>query len=129
MNKTIAIYGVQVLVGVVAVATGYAKLTGMGLMVEQFATLGLGRGFLMVAGTAEILAGLCLLMPRGGIVGAVLLTSVMVGAMGVTIGHVASAVAQGHSAQASQFTISIGNAGACDTGRPITIQRKSEWDV
>ena len=129
MNKTIAIYGMQVLVGIIAVAAGYAKLSGMGLMVEQFAALGLGRGFLMVAGSAEIIAGLCLLMPRGGILGAVLLTCVMVGAMGVTIGHVASAMTQGHVAQASQFTISIGNASACDIGRPFTIQRKAELDV
>jgi uncharacterized membrane protein YphA (DoxX/SURF4 family) len=76
---------------VIAISAGYAKLTGAGLMVQQFQAIGLGHGFLMVAGTAEIAAGLCLLSPRGGILGAVLLTSVMIGALGVTIGHVASA--------------------------------------
>ena len=94
MTKTISIYAAQILLGVIAIAAGYAKLTGAGLMVQQFQTLGLGQGFLSVAGTAEIVAGLCLLLPRGGILGAVLLTCVMVGALGVTIGHVASAVAQ-----------------------------------
>ena len=62
-------------------------------MVQQFQAIGLGQGFLTVAGIAEIVAGLCLLLPRGGILGAVLLTCVMVGALGVTIGHVASATA------------------------------------
>ena len=93
MTKTISIYAAQILLGVIAIAAGYAKLTGAGLMVQQFQAIGLGQGFLMVAGTAEIVAGLCLLLPRGGILGALLLTCVMVGALGMTIGHVASAVA------------------------------------
>ena len=93
MTKTISIYAAQILLGVIAIAAGYAKITGAGLMVQQFQVLGLGQGFLFVAGCAEIVAGLCLLLPRGGILGAVLLTCVMVGALGVTIGHVASAVA------------------------------------
>ena len=79
MTKTISIYAAQVLLGVIAIAAGYAKLTGSGLMVHQFQAIGLGTGFLMVAGTAEIAAGLCLLLPRGGILGAVLLTCVMIG--------------------------------------------------
>ena len=94
MTKTISIYAAQVLLGVIAIAAGYAKITGAGVMVQQFQLLGLGQGFLTVAGAAEIVAGLCLLLPRGGILGAVLLTCVMVGALGVTIGHVASAVGQ-----------------------------------
>ena len=91
MTKTISIYAAQILLGVIAIAAGYAKLTGAGLMVHQFQAIGLGQGFLTVAGIAEIVAGLCLLLPRGGILGAVLLTCVMVGALGMTIGHVASA--------------------------------------
>ncbi len=94
MTKTISIYAAQILLGVIAIAAGYAKVTGAGLMVQQFLAIGLGQGFLTIAGCAEILAGLCLLLPRGGILGAVLLTCVMVGALGVTLGHVASAVAQ-----------------------------------
>ena len=70
MTKTISIYAAQVVLGVIAIAAGYAKLSGTGLMVHQFHQLGLGQGFLMVAGTSEMVAGLCLLMPRGGILGA-----------------------------------------------------------
>jgi uncharacterized membrane protein YphA (DoxX/SURF4 family) len=132
MTKTISIYAVQVLLGVIAIAAGYAKITGAGLMVQQFQTLGLGQGFLTVAGSAEIIAGLCLLMPRGGILGAVLLTCVMVGALGVTIGHVASAVAQ--PAAVTHHTSfnpqAIAKTGRHDTGMVVTIQRKSDgWSI
>jgi hypothetical protein len=95
--------------------------------------LGVGQGFLMVAGAAEIVAGLCLLLPRGGIVGALLLTCVMVGALGVTIGHVASTAAA--PAQAANYKISNTQAAASydaasyDAAIVRTIQRKAEWSI
>jgi hypothetical protein len=120
MTKTISIYAAQVLLGVIALATGYAKITGTGLMVQQFYALGIGPGFLFIAGCAEIVAGLCLLLPRGGILGAMLLTSVMVGALGVTIGHMASATVQ----PASAHVRISGDA------QPIVIIRKSDgWNI
>jgi uncharacterized membrane protein YphA (DoxX/SURF4 family) len=122
MTKTISIYAAQVLLGVIALATGYAKITGTGLMVQQFYALGIGPGFLFVAGCAEIAAGLCLLLPRGGILGAMLLTSVMVGALGVTIGHMASAAGQPTSAH-----VRISNH---QTAQPLVIIRKSDgWNI
>jgi uncharacterized membrane protein YphA (DoxX/SURF4 family) len=131
MTKTVSIYAAQILLGVIAIAAGYAKLGGSALMVQQFQALGLGQGFLMVAGSAEILAGLCLLLPRGGILGAVLLACVMVGALGVTIGHVASAVAQ--PAQAASFTAtsyrSIAKSGRHDSGMIQIVRQRTEWDI
>jgi uncharacterized membrane protein YphA (DoxX/SURF4 family) len=131
MTKTITIYGMQILLGVIALAAGFAKLSGTGLMVHQFQVLGLGLGFLFVAGCAEIVAGLCLLLPRGGIVGAVLLACVMVGALGMTIGHVASAVAS--PGQSAQFTATgyqaIAKSGEHDTGMIRTIRPRSEWSI
>ena len=53
MSKTIAIYGVQVVLGIVALTSGYAKLTGMDIMVHHFEALGLGTGFRMIAGSAR----------------------------------------------------------------------------
>jgi len=124
MTKTISIYAAQILLGVIAIAAGYAKLTGTGVMVQQFQTIGLGYGFLMMAGTAEIAAGLCLLSPRGGILGALLLASVMIGALGVTIGHVASATA----APAPSFTNT--SYQASHQAAPIQIFRqRTEWDI
>ena len=124
MTKTISIYAAQILLGVIAIAAGYAKLTGAGVMVQQFQTIGLGHGFLMMAGTAEIVAGLCLLSPRGGILGALLLASVMIGALGVTIGHVASAT----TAPAPSFTNTSYQAN--HQAAPIQIFRqRAEWDI
>jgi hypothetical protein len=38
----------------------------MDFMAEPFAMIGVGNTFLMIAGTLEIIAGLCLLYPRSG---------------------------------------------------------------
>jgi uncharacterized membrane protein YphA (DoxX/SURF4 family) len=124
MTKTISIYATQILLGVIALAAGYSKLIGAGLMVHQFQALGLGENFLMVAGMAEIAAGLCLLLPRGGILGAVLLACVMVGALGVTIGHVASAVAAPAPALTATSIQSSHDAGAIRIFR-----QRTEWDI
>ena len=43
MTKTISIYAAQILLGMVAIAAGYAKLTGTGLMVQQFQAIGFGQ--------------------------------------------------------------------------------------
>ena len=131
MTKTVSIYAAQILLGVIAIAAGYAKLSGTGLVVQQFQMLGIGMVFLTIAGTVEIAAGLCLLLPRGGILGAVLLACVMVGALGVTIGHVASAVAQ--PAPASSFTStsyqSIAKSGRHDGGIVQIVRQRTEWDI
>jgi uncharacterized membrane protein YphA (DoxX/SURF4 family) len=121
MTKTISIYAAQILLGVIALAAGYAKITGAGMMVQPFQALGIGEGFLFVAGCAELVAGLCLLLPRGGVIGAVLLTCVTVGALGVTLGHVASATAQ----PAAHFTNSSYQAA-----QPIVIIRNTDgWNI
>jgi uncharacterized membrane protein YphA (DoxX/SURF4 family) len=128
MTKTIGIYAVQVLLGVIAIAAGYAKLIGTGLMVQQFQTLGLGPTFLTAAGLAEIAAGLCLLLPRGGILGAVLLTCVMVGALGMTIGHVASSLSAPTAAQAFTATSFQGQISH-DAGLVRIFTPRTEWDI
>jgi hypothetical protein len=125
--KTIALYGLQMLVGLVALAAGYAKLTGMGFMVEPFAMIGLGQTFLMIAGTVEILAGLCLLFPRSGVVGAVLLATVMVGTMGASLGHVIS-----QRGDAAQMTVShtFRTSAQDEMVRPAVVIKKSQgWDI
>jgi uncharacterized membrane protein YphA (DoxX/SURF4 family) len=127
MTKTIGIYAAQILLGMIAMTAGAAKIAGAGLMVHQFQALGLGHGFLTIAGTIEMIAGLCLLLPRGGIVGAVLLACVMVGALGVTIGHVASAAAlpTAPSFTATSFEARSGpNAGMIQI-----VRQRTEWDI
>jgi uncharacterized membrane protein YphA (DoxX/SURF4 family) len=126
MSKTVSIYASQILLGMIAIAAGYAKLSGTGLMVHQLQMLGLGQGFLMIAGTAEIVAGLCLLLPRGGIAGALLLTAVMVGALGMTIGHGASAGAPPTPALTSTAYQANHDAGS---GQIQIFRARTEWDI
>ena len=121
--KTIALYGLQMLVGLVALAAGYAKLTGMGFMVEPFAMIGLGKTFLITAGIVEILAGLCLLFPRSGVVGAVLLVAVMFGTMGATVG---TAIANKGDVPAAQTMRTSAQPGVL----PMIVIKKSQgWDI
>jgi len=126
--KTITLYGLQMLVGLVALAAGYAKLTGMGFIAEPFAMIGLGKTFLMLAGAAEILAGLCLLFPRSGVLGALLLTSVMVGTMGASLGHVISSRGNADALTVSQTFRTAVQADAMV--RPAIVIKKSQgWDI
>jgi uncharacterized membrane protein YphA (DoxX/SURF4 family) len=127
MTKTISIYGLQILLGMIAIAAGYAKITGAGLMVQQFQALGLGHGFLFAAGCAEIVAGLSLLLPRGGVVGAVLLACVMVGTLGGAAGHVASAVAM--QPGAAQHTISVHGSQGHDPVIILPIRTQTALDI
>ena len=124
--KTIALYGLQVLVGLVALAAGYAKLTGMSFVAEPFAMIGLGQTFLTLAGAAEILAGLCLLFPRSGVIGAVLMATVMVGTMGASVGHAISRSGNDQPAMTQTFRTAIqGDAMV----RPVVIKKSQGWDI
>jgi len=126
--KTIALYGLQMLAGLVALVAGYAKLTGMDFMAGPFAMIGLGNAFLVIAGAIEIVAGLCLLYPRSGAVGALLLTTVMVGAMGASLG-----AAIGHRGDAQQFTASQTFRTAAGQGsgmvKSVVIKKSQGWDI
>jgi len=122
--KTIALYGLQMLVGLVALAAGYAKLTGMSFMADPFAMIGLGNTFLMIAGIVEILAGLCLLFPRSGVVGAVLLVAVMFGTMGATVG---SAIAnKGDVPASAQAMRTSAQPGVLPM---VVIKQSKGWDI
>ena len=124
--KTIALYGLQMIVGLVALAAGYAKLTGMGFVAEPFAMIGLGKTFLIAAGTAEVLAGLCLLFPRSGVVGALLLATVMVGTMGASVGHAISQNGAGQTVVSQTFRTAVqGDAMV----RPVVIKKSQGWDI
>jgi hypothetical protein len=87
-----AIYAAQAAMGFLGLAAGCAKLAGAEVMVDAFGMLGLGSSFRLLAGAVEVLGGLCLLLPRAGILGALLLASVVVGTAGLTLGQVASRV-------------------------------------
>jgi uncharacterized membrane protein YphA (DoxX/SURF4 family) len=126
--KTIVLYGLQVLVGLVALAAGYAKLTGMEFMAAPFAMIGLGDTFMLIAGTVEIAAGLCLLYPRSGVVGAALLTAVMIGTMGASLGTVISHRGDAQQVTASQtFRTAVGQGDGMV--KSVFIKKSQGWDI
>ena len=127
--KTIAIYAVQAAMGLVGLAAGCAKLAGADVMVDAFSMLGLGSSFLIIAGAVEILGGLCLLMPRAGLFGAVLLASVVVGTAGLTIGQVANKVLHNGSGIATVGAHQAMHSGAYHFSRPAAVSTKDGIDI
>src|SRR4030095_7676174 len=101
-NVALAIYGLQVVLAVTVIAGGIAKLAGAEVMVQAFQLFGLGCGGLIIFGGVEIIAGISLLWPRGGAVGAMLFAALMLGTLGVTLGQVGSATA--YASQQQTFT-------------------------
>jgi uncharacterized membrane protein YphA (DoxX/SURF4 family) len=85
------IYKVQVVVGLIVVAAGLAKLAGADMMVRQFEVIGLGQWLRPVAGLLEIIGGLALFVPRAAAYGAALLALTILGSTGALIGHIATA--------------------------------------
>ena len=90
LMKGTGIYILQALSGAAALAAGCASLAGAGFMVNQFDAMGLGPSFRLLAGSIELFAGLTLIIPRAGVLGAVILACLMVGTAGATLGHLAT---------------------------------------
>jgi hypothetical protein len=88
--KSIAIVGTQLLFAFAIMATGAFFLAGSDVMVQRFAGLGLGEVGRIATGAVQIGAGLCLLLPRGQVVGAALLAALTIGVMGAAVGHFAT---------------------------------------
>jgi hypothetical protein len=61
--------------------TGLDKISDAPVMVQLFATVGLGQWFRYFTGTIEIVGAVLLLMPRQAVVGAALLVVAMMGAL------------------------------------------------
>jgi putative oxidoreductase len=75
--KTIALWVLQILVGVCFIAAGSAKLAGAPMMVEIFAHIGIGQWFRYVTGLVEVAGGIMVLIPRTAPVGGALLAVTM----------------------------------------------------
>jgi hypothetical protein len=71
--KAIGIYILQALSGAAGLAAACATLAGADLMVQQFDAMGLGPWFRLLAASIELIAGLMLIIPRAGALGAVVL--------------------------------------------------------
>jgi putative oxidoreductase len=84
-GRLITLWTLSGLVALAFLSAGSAKLAGAAVMVELFDKVGLGQWFRYFTGLLEVAAGIGLLIPRYAFYAAVLLASVMVGAI---IAHV-----------------------------------------
>lgn len=87
---TIAIYALQAILGFTVMLFGVANIVDAEIMVRAFEAVGIGCSIRLGIGIAEVAGGLCLLFPRGGILGSAVLACAMVGMLGVSIGHLAT---------------------------------------
>jgi uncharacterized membrane protein YphA (DoxX/SURF4 family) len=80
-SKNIALWIVQVLLGLTFLGAGVAKLSGNEQMVSMFELVKMGQWFRYFTGTIESVAGVLLFTPRFSVFGALLLLPTMVGAI------------------------------------------------
>lgn len=78
----IGLWVLRVLAALAFVGAGVSKLTGAPAMVAVFAAVGAGQWFRIVTGLLEVGGAVALFVPRVTFYAAVLLASVMVGAIG-----------------------------------------------
>src|ERR1700735_2373625 len=79
LNITVWVF--QVLAAAAFLAAGGGKLAAAPAMVEVFAKLGSGQWFRYLTGALEVIGAVALLVPRAAFYGAVLLATVMIGAI------------------------------------------------
>lgn len=77
----IALWTVKILLALIFLAAGAAKLFGVAAMVEGFAHLGVGQWFRYFTGTVEVIAALLIVVPATAVFGALLIVCTMVGAI------------------------------------------------
>jgi hypothetical protein len=85
--KSIAIAATQVVLAVSIIVMGAILLAGFDTLPQRAMADTIGDVGRMLVGAVEIVAGLCLLLPRGQVIGAFLLALVTVGMMGLIIGR------------------------------------------
>jgi putative oxidoreductase len=80
-GRLITLWTLSGLVALAFLAAASAKLAGATAMVEEFNKVGLGQWFRYFTAALEVAGGVGLLLPRYAFYAAVLLASVMVGAL------------------------------------------------
>lgn len=73
-----ALWIVKIVVALVFLAAGLAKLAGVQAMIDVFNTIGLGQWFRYVTGAVEVIGAVVLLIPSRAVFGALLLACTMV---------------------------------------------------
>lgn len=72
-GRTIAVWALRVVLGLIFLAVGTTKLTGTGNTVEYFAAIGWGQWFRYLTGALDIAGSVLLFVPRWTCYGAIVL--------------------------------------------------------
>jgi uncharacterized membrane protein YphA (DoxX/SURF4 family) len=72
-GRTIAIWGLRIILGIIFLFVGTTKLTGTGQTVEYFAAIGWGQWFRYLTGFLDIAGTILLFVPRWTCYGAIVL--------------------------------------------------------
>jgi hypothetical protein len=128
---TIALFALQAGLGLMILSAGAAKILDLGVMAQAFDLLGLGWPAKLLVGGVEATAGLCLLLPRAGVVGAALLAGMLTLAAGGVIGQTASG--QSVTGTAAAMTVSQNAEPVLCMGQcrpaPAALAAKRSWDI
>jgi uncharacterized membrane protein YphA (DoxX/SURF4 family) len=79
-TRGIVVWVLRILLAALFLFAGVSKLLGLGNMVSEFETVGLGQWFRYLTGILEIIGVVSILAPRVSVYGAVLLLCIDVGA-------------------------------------------------
>jgi hypothetical protein len=76
-----------------------------------------------------MIGGLCLLLPRAGAVGALMLAAVVVGSAGLTIGQVATKATSGATNGTVQTYQAVGQSGEFRFQQPVAVTTRNGIDI
>ena len=126
----IALYALQVGLGLMILIAGAGKVLDADVMAQAFDLLGLGWPAQALVGGIEVTAGLFLLLPRAGVVGGAMLAGLLTLAAGGVIGQTATS---GQGVSATALTVSQTSQPALCMGqcRPASaaLGAKRTWDI
>jgi uncharacterized membrane protein YphA (DoxX/SURF4 family) len=125
--RTFAIVTTQLVLGLVVVAMGAAVLAMPETMAPRLAHAGFSDALRHGMGSAQVVAGLCLMVPRIQLLGAAMLAVMTVGVVALSLlpsGGEASARVARPNAQAEAAV-----AGRCGRGAPLATSNPIDWRV
>lgn len=122
--KPVAIVATQLLLALTVFALGIAALALPDELSAQLTRLGVGEGARLAIGTLQMIAGACLMVPRGHVAGAAILVAITIG-LAVFVG--VQTVGEASAARRDRVRIDAAVAGTC--GARPTIVARSEWKI
>jgi uncharacterized membrane protein YphA (DoxX/SURF4 family) len=123
--KTLAIVTTQLFLGLIVVAIGIAVLTMPDAVAHRLVPAGLAQAFRLGAGGAQIVAGLCLMVPRVQMFGAALLALMTLATAALGLLPSAGEASVARSTPRAEAAI----AGRCGPGAALAAAGPIDWRI